>query len=262
MVTGAANRPPEWTSLSIRDLEVGDWRRAFILPAGPIVDHDRLQPAHLVVIMRTTADAMRSQATGDIDGAASRYGTASAMLPAVIARMSRNGQRHAMVARPATTEDPIRANGYWKVACVIWREQLLIEELFTQLNSGSRARDYLIEAYIHFMFELEFLPFACYRPTKEVPAPYPETLPSRDDLCRRATRLRNAAQPKGADVSKSVWDDLGGYRGLRAAALTRLADRPLTPWGGDDPSSEGMPVRLGRLRAWQHARTWRHDVGA
>ena len=55
---------------------------------------------------------------------------------------------------------------------------------------------------------------------------------------------------------------MGGYRGLRAAALDRLASRASpAPWCAMDGVS-GLKVRIGRQRAWQHALRWREDVQA
>jgi hypothetical protein len=61
-------------------------------------------------------------------------------------------------------------------------------------------------------------------------------------------------------LSQAVWQDVGGYRGLCAAASDRLAaqDAP-TPWCGV-ASTSGLAVRHGRLHAWQHARRRRDDL--
>jgi hypothetical protein len=63
-------------------------------------------------------------------------------------------------------------------------------------------------------------------------------------------------------MGHSVWRDLGGYPGLRAEALIRLANRATpAPWTGV-AGTFGLTMRRGRLRAWQYARAWIEDIQA
>jgi hypothetical protein len=118
----------------------------------------------------------------------------------------------------------------------------------------------MVQAYIQFMFEVEFSPFDWYRPTKESTRDDPPVTPTRTDMCRRASNLRKLAVPMAGDVSKNVWLDIGGHRGLRAEAQAKLSALPLTPWAKETGLRGQVPVRLGRRRAWEHAQQWKRDL--
>src|SRR5947209_2038602 len=79
---------------------------------------------------------------------------------------------------------------------------------------------------------------------------------SRTDLCARATRLRQFAKVRSGSLSEKAWLRIGGENGLEAAALAVLADEPLAR------AEYVLPVRRGRLRAWQFARAVDQDIEA
>jgi hypothetical protein len=77
---------------------------------------------------------------------------------------------------------------------------------------------------------------------------------NRNDMCARATRLRQFADVRGGTVNEKAWQRMGGYAHVREAALRVLAGESVLRGG-----SVG-PVRLGRLRAWFSARQWLRDT--
>jgi hypothetical protein len=145
-----------------------------------------------------------------------------------------------------------------RMATVIGREQLLLDDLRRQVDRSTRPRDHLIEACIQFQMEVHCCPFSWRIDLKGSPL-LPDVTMSRSDLLWRATNLRQFASPHKGDVSESVWKDIVAARGLWTAALNRLARRPLAPWPLDDPRT-ATAVRFGRLRAWQQARQWQEDL--
>ena len=71
----------------------------------------------------------------------------------------------------------------------------------------------------------------------------------RSVLCLRGSRLRQFADPTAGRLSQAVWQDIGGYRCLCAAAFDRLAGWPApASWSGV-PGTSGLATRRGRLRA-------------
>jgi hypothetical protein len=143
-----------------------------------------------------------------------------------------------------------------RLARLVWREQFELEDLRRSVAARRCApRDELIEACIQHLYWVEFDHCAFYRPAPGAPSWDDGTTVDRlrSVLCLRGTRLRQFANPTAGNLSQAVWQDIGGYRGLCAAAFDRLADRPApVPWCGV-PRTSGLQIRRGRLRAWQHA---------
>jgi len=201
---------------------------------------------------------MAAQAAGDVAAAERQYRDATALLPPRLRRSISDGTLVQMPASgPAKAVQP-----HWlrRAALVLWREQELIGDLRIRLDQFSRARDYLVEACIAFANEIDFSPFT-WRAGVEDTRFLPAVIPSRKDLCTRATRLRRLVSARAGDVTESVWKDIGGYRGLRAEAMARLAERSLVPWSAAVNRILLEPVRRGHLRAWEYARTLRDDLG-
>jgi hypothetical protein len=151
----------------------------------------------------------------------------------------------------------------WRTARLVWREQAELEDLRCRLAPGRvTPRDELIEACIQHLFWVEFDPFAFYRtaPGQLLWDDGTTVDRLRSVLCVRGSRLRQFADPMAGRRSQAVWQDIGGYRGLCAAAWDRLAaqDAP-APWCGVAGTS-GLPVRRGRLHAWRHACRRRDDL--
>jgi hypothetical protein len=257
---GSSGAKQHWLPHSMSALEVGDWRTALRLGGWAFVNGEGPEIPMLAVTLRTTAAAMRDQAAGDLAATTRQLSDAAGMLPPRLRRLSPDAQLLAsLTPEPLGTSPTGPAFWAWRVARVIWREQWLIADLRDELVRFPSPRDHLIEAYIQFMFEVEFSPYSWYRPPQKT-WPYPAVTPARDDLCRRASNLRKLVEPTHGDVSQSVWQDIGRHCGLRAAAQERLAERPLLPEMDRIAAWSDLPVRRGRQRAWEHARQWVSDL--
>jgi hypothetical protein len=205
---------------------------------------------------------MQLQAQGRLLGAWEALDAAAALLPTwLFRRGGSTGTALAVLAPEPPAAVPVDGLLAWRLARLVWREQFELDDLRRSVAARRcTPRDELIEAGIQHLFWVEFDHCAFYRPAPGAP--------SRDDgttvdrlrsvLCLRGSRLRQFADPTAGNLSQAVWQDIGGYRGLCAAAFDRLADRPApVPWGGL-PAAAGLVVRRGRLRAWQHA-GWRRE---
>jgi hypothetical protein len=141
---------------------------------------------------------------------------------------------------------------------VIWREQAELAALRTSLvREHTEARDVLIDAMIEWMRWVEFDPWTCALHALD---DLTGIGPARAEFCVRATHLRRFADPTAGDLSTTVWTKLGGYLGLRDAALRRLAASDLVPWASTNPLIQDIPVRLGRRRALEYATQWLEDL--
>jgi hypothetical protein len=155
------------------------------------------------------------------------------------------------------------------LALIIWREQSELRSLQERATKDEfTARDYLIEAAIEFLTRVEFDPWTWGHPREDPAISEPHVIvnpafavPSRKSLLDRATRLRKFVDANQGDLAAAVWDDLGGYRALRAQALRRLADRPGLPRLRRTPPAENaIRVRHGRKFALEHALAWRNNA--
>jgi hypothetical protein len=258
MATGASAQSEQHRlPRSIQALEDGNYRTALNLCNEDIAAEDR-RIAMLAVLLRTTAGGIYALAYGEVASAIRQFSDAAAMLPPALTHLDRNGLPVAdLVPEPLGDLRPI-ATWTWRSARILWREQQLVAYLLRRLTKASSARDHLVEACIQFMCEVEFMPFAWYRPTSGIKADDPPVTATRSDICRRASNLRKVSQPRKGDVSQSVWHDIGAYRGLRMEALFTLAYRPMTPW----PKSFDVPIRFGHQDAWDYATHWKNRLNA
>lgn len=252
---GSPHQPRSWLEVAARALEVGDWwhvdhsRPSVALPEGS---------ASLVALQRVVASSMAAQARGHVEVAWQQLGNAARLLPRGLSRPPTHGDTRLVVLMPPPTDEPDVARWIWQTARVIWREQHELEDLRARLSSEDSPRFDLTCAGIEHLRWGEFDPFVWCRPA--VSGDRAGVHRSRSNLCARANRLRKFAEPTAKDLSASVWRHLDGYHGLRAEALTWLAHHDLVPWTSGNALADAVPVRLGRLRAWDYAKLWHADL--
>lgn len=245
-------------------LELGHWR-AILHPGaacpGEGVAGDK-GPVLWAVVLRMVARSMQLQAQGRVQEAWDQLGKAADLLPAARRRPTSPGDVARAALRPPRTGASADEELTRRIARLVWREQFELAELRTRFAPGlQRARDELVEGCIEHLCWVEFDPFvfAYVAPGAAAWDDGTSVARERSVLCLRSTRLRQFADPTQGALSKSVWIDIGAYRGLCAEAFDRLADRPApAPWCGTADAS-GLRVRLGQQRAWEHARRWRAD---
>ncbi|MCD5351815.1 hypothetical protein [Kineosporia mesophila] len=246
-------------------LESGDWREVLVLLAS-----DGSSKHRLAAVARLIALSMLQQTVGDVERAWTILIEASSILPpAVTSRDPDTGQVTALVVplqeRIAAREQG--ENGHERrltcaLADITWREQTELGQLQNRSHLYPSARDALIRACEEHLTWIEFAPETWRRqipPSQlqsigiSLPRKYHE--PSRKNLCERASRLRRFADPQQGDVSDSVWADIGGYAGLKAAALEVLGSRHSDSWrlGPRYASLQHFPVRSGCTSAWRFA---------
>jgi hypothetical protein len=249
-------------------LEVGDWRAVLHLartrPDARIVVGSA-RDTQLAAMLRLMARSMELQAMGDAHDAWDRLEEAAKGLPIALRMPVRASQPSlaALVLEPPGGRADVMLT--WRAARLVWREQFELAGLRRRFAPGlMKPRDELVEACIEHISWIEFDPFTWYRPAGgRTSGPTDRTSVARERslLCSRGTRLRQFADPTAGEISQSVWRDIGGYRGLCAEALDRLADRPTpAPWCGAERTA-GLEVRRGRLRAWEYARDRGDDLG-
>lgn len=245
-------------------LEVGDWRSVLRPPGfgGRVVAGAR-DLVHWAMALRLVARSMQLQTQGLLQEAWDRLEHAAAMLPPSLRHRDAATDTVLVVLEPEPLKDAsVETQLAWRIARLVWREQYELDDLRrTFAERRMTPRKELTEACIQYQFWVEFDPFTWYHaPPGEGAWDDGTTVErSRSVLCRRGTELRWFANPtENVALSQAPWQDVGGYRGLYALALDTLAKRAEpAPWCGVDRIA-GLPVRCGRLRAWQHARQ-RHD---
>ncbi len=263
---GALDELRHMLRLQVDAVELGHWR-AVLHPEAARLEVRVAGPRRLVmwgVVLRMVARSMQLQAQGRVHDAWDLLGKAATLLPRGRRRPIGSGEFAGAVLLPprdASVDEELA----WRITRLVWREQFELDHLRELFKSGElKPRGELTEACIENLSWAYFDPFVCSRRGPGAPA-WDDGVSvdhERSTLCRRGTRLRHFANVTNRKpISKSVWDDIGGYRGLCAEAFDRLADRPApAPWCGTVSTSD-LKVRLGRLRAWEHARQWRDDVG-
>jgi hypothetical protein len=258
---GALDDLRQTLRVQVDAVELGHWRVILHPQAARVAGPRRLVMGG--VVLQMVARSMQLQAQGRVHDAWDLLGKAATLLPSVRRRLIGSGEFAVAVLRPprdASVDEELA----WRITRLVWREQFELSHLRELFASGQlKARGELVEACIESLCWIDFDPFVCLRRSPGAPA-WDDGVSvdrERSTLCLRGTRLRNFAN--GANrkpISKSVWEDIGGYRGLCAEAFDRLADRPApAPWCGTAGASD-LKVRLGRLRAWEHANQWRADV--
>lgn len=240
--------------------EVGDWRRALSLLASgqpPVAGRGFLVRG--AVVLKHVAGAMQRRAKGDLTEGFEQLDVAASQLSTLCDTAATPG-RVAAVVLPEPDEASSDDHLSWRVARLLWREQFELQDLRQRLALGRmKAREELIEACIEHLCCAEFDPFTWPEPGQPAPDDGITVAPTRQMLCRRATRLRQFADPTRGEVTQSVWQDIGAYRALRGAALTRLAARKApAPWCGRRGTA-GLKVCRGRLHAWRYAHIWHDD---
>jgi hypothetical protein len=252
-------------SAALRALGVGNYRAvldptwspgASVLVAGP---EDLVR---LGTVLWLVARSMVQQVRGHVHDAWDELSAAAGALPRGYSATEGGTVLAQLVAAPrdAAPEDYL-----WRlVAQLVWREQYELLDLRRRFAPGLMSpRELLIEACIERFFWVSLNPHFWTPPTEEVSLLAAASISadhSRKALCSRGSRLRKFGDPRAGDISQSVWQDIGGYFGLCVAALDELADRSRpVPWCHIDGAG-GIPIRRGRLRAWEHAATWRSDL--
>jgi hypothetical protein len=235
-------------------LERGDWRRALLHLAQGDDLGGRRTVVHLALNLRLIGESMRLQTVGDVTGAQARLDEAGRAYAVA------TGRRVAG-PRPRAVRTPEHL--VWRIGTVLEREREELAALRRLCRELAHGRAELVCAFVEHLTWVEFDPFGT-RPdpaTDRLLRLDPATLDrfgavNRIDLCRRATDLRHFADEQTGPVSERTWQRMGGYRAIRAEALTMLSGEKLLRTA----ASGGAGPRLGRLRAWEYARQWQRDV--
>ena len=249
---------------ALRALEGGDWRRVLRdVEAMSGTAHDGIR-LRSTVLLNLVAHSMRLQAQGRPLDAWDRLDEAASLLPPGHRRPdTAEGGSLALLTPAPPRVAPVEQELAWRSARLVWREQHELAELRHKFgNDATRPRDELVEAFIEHLSWVEFDPWT-YRTVPPSPAwaDGPTVEDFRSTLCMRADLLREFANPAArVSVSKAAWQDIGGYRGLRAAALAELARRAAPTPGSVTGRATDIPVRRGRARAWEYARRGRGEL--
>jgi hypothetical protein len=233
-------------------LVLGDWRTALRrLFDGRALGGSR-EVADLARALRYVALSMRAQcAASDVVLAERHLDRAARLLwpPAAVATGMRDAPPHVAQLRNTTT-------------LLVARERAELEAIRRIFVDARKGQPELVHAYVEFMTWVSMDPFTVRPPADDqvllgMEAPkYARFRPASSvDLCARATRLRQFAALRSGSLSGKTWLRIGGENGLETAALAVLADEPLAR------ARYRLPVRRGRLRAWQYARDVAQDLG-
>jgi hypothetical protein len=255
-----------------RVLDEGDWRTAMqalgldpgddaqqdpdLNRAGraPLPESDPVRVAELLSCLRAVTLSMRSQcAAGDVETASDELDKAVKVLRRRVRAFPRLG------AEPA--RDRRLARLAWATCRVVLRERAeldAVRSIFVDLSPG---RAEMVYAWVEYFTWVEFDPLTVHVRADD------QRLLGLDgqayrrfrtancgDMTDRATSLRQFAHIDRGDVSVKIWQRHGGYPILREAALRVLASEQITR------SRVKAPVRLGRRRAWEYARSWADDT--
>jgi hypothetical protein len=143
------------------------------------------------------------------------------------------------------------------------REQADLEALRLIFEDLPRGRRELIYAAVEHLTLIEFDPFTVrVHPEDQQLTDLDDDAyrrwrtGNRQDICTRASHLRQFADVRSGSVNVRAWHRMGGYPSVREHALRILASEPVTRGRQD------FPLRLGRLRAWSYARDWLGDTAA
>ena len=239
-------------------LEAGDWRA--VLRPGGLTARRVAGPGHLVRFgsaLTLVALSMQMQAQGNVQEASNRVDDAAEFLPAQLRWVDETGAVRPALVPNLPDDAPVDERLVRRLTRLCWREKAELEYLRDTLApEATTARDELAEAMIQHWVWVQFDRTTFLRDGRPV-STWNDGVSvecSRTALCTRASKLRHFANPRrGCAVSQSPWRDVGALRGLYGTALARFGGHnAAAPWCGT-PGTSDLPVRLGRLRAWQHA---------
>jgi len=230
---------------SVDALERGDWR-AVLLLLDAVTLAGRRDVVNLAAAVLRLAESMRLQAVNEVSQASAAILEATSMLA------ERSHQVHPQVFHLSD-----------RTARVARRERIELEELCARFQELRPGQSELVAAAIEHLTWERFDPWTMVRHPSERSLLGLDGLAferfgslNRAGLCDRATNLRLLATGRTDPVSVRNWSRMGGERGVLESALRGLAAQDL-----HSPKLIGVPVRLGRVRAWDFARQWRVDIG-
>lgn len=149
----------------------------------------------------------------------------------------------------------------WTTIRLVVRELADLAALRLIFEGLPRGRRELVYAYVEHLTWIEFEPFTVHvhpsdrRLTGLGDDAYKRwRVGNRQDICARATHLRQFADIRSGSVNERTWNRMGGYPCVREQALRVLASESVTRGRTD------LPVRLGRQRAWKYACDWLGDI--
>lgn len=257
-MTAAA--PAPLSSDPIGALERGNWRLALNLLRDSPERATGLQP-RLAAELRSIGRSMAHRAVGD-------HVRAEYILSDTAQSLSRPGSvlrllNHTGLPRLALPPDPgltIKPPLY-QTALLVWREQGEIARLRSPGQHRSEMSEdqmTLVLAMVEHLCWVQFDPGTWQGRTPDAEAlaierRIHEAITSqRDGLLASATDIRRLRVARSGAMSKTVWDHVGRYIGLRRLAMAELARRPRPPWTAAK-APDGMPARTGALLAWMAA---------
>jgi len=235
-------------------LDRGDWRTvgARLIHGEPSCG--RRETVRLALCLRLIAAGMQKQTVGAPTQAQERLDEAYE------AYIGATGRGHPG-QRPRSGRSAEFVN--WRIGVVLQRERAELAALRRLGLAARRGQQELVIAYVEHLVWVEFDPFSVLPGAQDagVLGLTPQELErfgvvNRNDLCRRAGELRQFADERTGTVSPRTWQRMGGYRMIRAQALSMLAAEPPVRSRTDVP----VRPRLGRQRAWEYARTWVADT--
>lgn len=258
-MTAAA--PVPVNSDPISALERGNWRRALSLlrdAPGRATDLDPRLGAELRAIGRS----MAHRAVGE-------HVRAEYFLSGSARSLNRQWPflrlaSHTGLPRLALPSDPPPGTRppLYLTALLVWREQSEIARLRSpgqDRSEMSEDQSILVLAMVEHLCWVQFDPGTWQGTTPDGEAldiehRIEELIGSqREGLLASATDIRRLRVPRSGAMSKTVWDHVGRYIGLRRLAMAELARRPRPPWTAAK-GPDGMPARTGALLAWMCAR--------
>ena len=239
----------------------GDWRTAMEeLRRGGDAEGQRALVDVMFCLRRVANCQWLQCASGDVHAALRELDRATGMLVRLGASPARGG-RLLVTAEPACGNQ--LQHLVWATTRLVVRERADLDALRLVFGDITRGGRELVYACAEHLTWVEFDPFtvrvhdhdqellglddAAYRRFRTA---------NPQDISARATKLRHFAAVRRGSVTAQTWHRIGGYGGVREAALMVLAGEKLTRGRTD------LPVRLGRVRAVQYAKGVGDDTAA